>query len=239
MTQDILVACAHGTSNAEGRAAILAVIEQIRAARPGLTVLDAYVDVHGPELPDVVAGLPAEARAVVVPLLLSVGYHVKVDIARAAASRPGTLAAGPLGPDERLADLLATRLNEAGLGADDAVVLAAAGSSNPQAAHSVDAVADMLRHRIPNRVLPGYGASASPSVPEAVAELRAEEARPADAGPAADAVRVLIASYLLAPGYFHDQLAKAGADAVAAPLLPAPVIAQIALDRFDAALAQG
>lgn len=239
MTQDILVACAHGTSNAEGRAAILAVIEQIRAARPGLTVLDAYVDVHGPELPDVVAGLPAEARAVVVPLLLSVGYHVKVDIARAAASRPGTLAAGPLGPDERLADLLATRLNEAGLGADDAVVLAAAGSSNPQAAHSVDALADMLRHRIPNRVLPGYGASASPSVPEAVAELRAEEARPADAGPAADAVRVLIASYLLAPGYFHDQLAKAGADAVAAPLLPAPVIAQIALDRFDAALAQG
>ncbi|BCT77299.1 hypothetical protein SCMU_31410 [Sinomonas cyclohexanicum] len=239
MTQDILVACAHGTSNAEGRAAILAVIEQIRAARPGLTVLDAYVDVHGPELPDVVAGLPAGARAVVVPLLLSVGYHVKVDIARAAASRPGTLAAGPLGPDERLADLLAARLDEAGLGADDAVVLAAAGSSNPQAAHSVDAVADMLRRRIPNRVLPGYGASASPTVPEAVAELRAEEARPADAGPADDAVRVLIASYLLAPGYFHDQLAKAGADAVAAPLLPAPVIAQIALDRFDAALAQG
>lgn len=235
MTQDILVACAHGTSNAEGRAAILAVVDQIRAARPGLTVLDAYVDVHGPELPDVVASLPAGARAVVVPLLLSVGYHVKVDIARAAESRPGTLTAAPLGPDERLADLLAARLGEAGLEADDAVVLAAAGSSNPQAAHSIEALADMLRHRLPNRILPGYGASASPTVPEAVAELRTEETgRAAD-----DGVRVLIASYLLAPGYFHDQLAKAGADAVAPPLLPAPVIAQIALDRFDAALAQG
>ncbi|WP_077490523.1 sirohydrochlorin chelatase [Sinomonas mesophila] len=226
MTHDFLVACAHGTSNTEGKAAILEVVEQIRAARPGLTVLDAYVDVHGPELPEVVAGLPEGARAVVVPLLLTVGYHVKVDIAKAVTSRPGTLAAGPLGPDERLAGLLAERLQEAGLGADDAVVLAAAGSSNPRAAVDIERLADMLRHRVPNRILPGYGASASPSVPEAVAELREEEVG-----------RIVVASYLLAPGYFHDQLAKAGADAVAAPLLPSPVIAELALDRYDAALA--
>ncbi|WP_369045190.1 sirohydrochlorin chelatase [Sinomonas sp. P10A9] len=243
MSPEILVACAHGTNNPEGKAAILGVVDQIRAARPGLTVLDAYVDVHGPELPDVVAGLPADARAVVVPLLLSVGYHVRVDIARAAALRPGTLAAGPLGPDERLADLLADRLGEAGLGAEDAVVLAAAGSSNPQAAHDVERLADMLRHRIPNRILPGYGASAVPTVPEAVAEFRAEEARTltdrglGETDGADDAVRVVVASYLLAPGYFHDQLAVAGADAVTAPLLPAPVIAQIALDRYDEAIA--
>lgn len=243
MSPEILVACAHGTNNPEGKAAILGVVDQIRAARPGLTVLDAYVDVHGPELPDVVAGLPADARAVVVPLLLSVGYHVRVDIARAAALRPGTLAAGPLGPDERLADLLADRLGEAGLGAEDAVVLAAAGSSNPQAAHDVERLADMLRHRIPNRVLPGYGASAVPTVPEAVAEFRAEEARTFPDGGlggtdvADDAVRVVVASYLLAPGYFHDQLAHAGADAVTAPLLPGPVIAEIALDRYDEAIA--
>jgi sirohydrochlorin ferrochelatase len=226
MTDDILVACAHGTSNAEGKAAILEVVEQIRAARPGLTVLDAYVDVHGPELPEVVAGLPEGARAVVVPLLLSVGYHVKVDIAKAVKSRPGTLAAGPLGPDERLAGLLAERLREAGLEAEDAVVLAAAGSSNPRAAVDVERLADMLRHLVPNRILPGYGASATPSVPDAVSELRDEEEG-----------RVVVASYLLAPGYFHDQLAKAGADAVAAPLLPSPVIAELALDRYDAALA--
>ena len=226
MTDDILVACAHGTSNTEGKAAILEVVEQIRAARPGLTVLDAYVDVHGPELPEVVAGLPEGARAVVVPLLLSVGYHVKVDIAKAVKSRPGTLAAGPLGPDERLAGLLAERLREAGLEAEDAVVLAAAGSSNPRAAVDVERLADMLRHLVPNRILPGYGASATPSVPDAVTELRDEEEG-----------RVVVASYLLAPGYFHDQLAKAGADAVAAPLLPSPVIAELALDRYDAALA--
>jgi sirohydrochlorin ferrochelatase len=158
---------------------------------------------------------------------LSVGYHVKVDIGRAVKSRERTTAAAPLGPDARLAGVLAERLGDVGLGAQDAVVLAAAGSSNPTAAEDVERLADMLRHLIPNRILPAYGASAEPSVPDAVAELHAEETD-----------RVVIASYLLAPGYFHDQLAKAGADAVAPPLLPTPEVARIALERFDAALAE-
>ena len=226
MTQPILVACAHGTSNPDGKAAIRRVVDELRAARPGVTVLEAYVDVHGPELPEVVAGLPAGAPAVVVPLLLSVGYHVKVDIGRAVKSRERTTAAAPLGPDPRLARVLAERLGQVGLGPDDAVVLAAAGSSNPAAADDVENLADMLRHIVPNRILAAYGASAEPSVPDAVAELRAEEVG-----------RIVVASYLLAPGYFHDQLAKAGADAVAPPLLPAPEIAEIAVERFDAALA--
>ena len=51
--------------------------------------------------------------------------------------------------------------------------------------------------------------------------------------------RVVIAAYLLAPGFFHDQLQKAGADLVTAALLPSPVLAEIALDRYDAALAAG
>ena len=50
---------------------------------------------------------------------------------------------------------------------------------------------------------------------------------------------MVIASYLLAPGFFHDQLAKAGADLVTEPLLPSPVLAEIALERFDAAVAHG
>jgi hypothetical protein len=61
---------------------------------------------------------------------------------------------------------------------------------------------------------------------------RAYEQRAVDLGG-----RVVIASYLLAPGFFHDQLAKAGADLVTAPLLPSPVLAGIALERYDAALA--
>ena len=92
-----------------------------------------------------------------------------------------------------------------------------------------------------NRIVAAYGASAKPSVPDAVAMLREELAGGAGAGESAGAVdvggRVVIASYLLAPGFFHDQLAKAGADVVTEPLLPSATLAEIALDRYDAAVA--
>ncbi|WP_395398474.1 sirohydrochlorin chelatase [Arthrobacter sp. UC242_113] len=261
MNSPILIACAHGTSNAQGAAEVNALRDAIAALRPGLDVREAYVDVQQPDLVDVVAGLPADPgsvatadggaaaggpgtagpSAVVVPLLLSVGYHVKVDIAKAVKSRPGTAAAAPLGPDPRLAALLDQRLREAGVTDNDAIVLAAAGSSNPNAAVSVEELADQLRALRSNRIVPAYGASAKPSVPEAVAMLREEAAGGAGAGESAGGVsvggRVLVASYLLAPGFFHDQLAKAGADLVTEPLLPSPVLAEIALERYDAALA--
>ena len=273
MNSPIMIACAHGTSNAQGAAEVNALRNAIAALRPGLDVREAYVDVQQPDLVDVVAGLPADpaapdggaaatsaaaapqaadphaaggqgaagASAVVVPLLLSVGYHVKVDIAKAVKSRPGTVAAAPLGPDPRLAALLDQRLREAGVTDNDAIVLAAAGSSNPNAALSVEELAGQLAALRSNRIVPAYGASAKPSVPEAVAMLREEAAGGAGAGESAGGVslggRVVVASYLLAPGFFHDQLAKAGADLVTEPLLPSPVLAEIALDRYDAALA--
>jgi sirohydrochlorin ferrochelatase len=257
MNSPILIACAHGTSNAQGAAEVNALRDAIAALRPGLDVREAYVDVQQPDLVDVVAGLPddqaagapqtaggpgaAGASAVVVPLLLSVGYHVKVDIAKAVKRRPGTVAAAPLGPDPRLAALLDQRLREAGATDNDAIVLAAAGSSNPNAAVSVEELAEQLRALRSNRIVPAYGASAKPSVPEAVAMLREEAAGGAGAGESAGGVsvggRVVVASYLLAPGFFHDQLAKAGADLVTEPLLPSPVLAEIALERYDAALA--
>jgi sirohydrochlorin ferrochelatase len=280
MNSPILIACAHGTSNAQGAAEVNALRDAIAALRPGLDVREAYVDVQQPDLVDVVAGLPADpaasalaaddgaaarpasgvtsapgaaapraageagttgASAVVVPLLLSVGYHVKVDIAKAVKSRPGTVAAAPLGPDPRLAALLDQRLREAGVTDNDSIVLAAAGSSNPNAAVSVEELAGQLGALRSNRIVPAYGASAKPSVPEAVAMLREEAAGGAGAGESAGGVslggRVVVASYLLAPGFFHDQLAKAGADLVTEPLLPSPVLAEIALERYDAALA--
>jgi len=257
MNSPILIACAHGTSNAQGAAEVNALRDAIAALRPGLDVREAYVDVQQPDLVDVVAGLSADpaaaapqtggepgaagASAVVVPLLLSVGYHVKVDIAKAVKSRPGTVAAAPLGPDPRLAALLDQRLREAGVTDNDAIVLAAAGSSNANAALSVEELAGQLRDLRSNRIVPAYGASAKPSVPEAVAMLREEAAGGAGAGESAGGVsvggRVVVASYLLAPGFFHDQLAKAGADLVTEPLLPSPVLAEIALERYDAALA--
>ena len=221
----VLIACSHGTDNARGRRAIDAVRAGITALRPEVEVREAYVDVQEPDLVDVVASLPAGRPAVIVPLLLSVGYHVKVDIARAAAGRPGTVPALPLGPDPRLARVLQQRLIEAGVDDADAVVLAAAGSSDACAAEDVAEVQAVLAELRTGRVRAGFGSKAVPSVPDAVAAQRAGSGRP-----------VAVASYLLAPGYFHDQLAKAGAEVVSAPLLPSPLVAEIALSRYDDAV---
>jgi sirohydrochlorin ferrochelatase len=242
MNSPIMIACAHGTSSSHGAAEVNALRAAIAELRPGLDVREAYVDVQQPDLVDVVAGLPEGEPAVVVPLLLSVGYHVKVDIARAVKSRPGSTAAAPLGPDPRLAQLLDQRLREAGTTDNDVIVLAAAGSSNPNAAVSVEELLGQLRELRSNRMVAAYGASAQPSVPDAVVMLREELAGGAGAGESAGAVdvggRVVIASYLLAPGFFHDQLGKAGADVITEPLLPSRVLAEIALDRYDAAVAK-
>jgi sirohydrochlorin ferrochelatase len=250
--QPVLVGCSHGTDDAAGRAAIAAVLEGVRRRRPDLDVREAFVDVQQPEVADVVGDAVAErghgtavaerghstatagtgtagTAAVVVPLLLSAGFHTHVDIARAVAGTPGAVASGTLGPDDRVVAVLVDRLREAGAGPGDAVVLAAAGSSDARASTAVEAVADALRRRWPHGpVTVGYGSAARPSVPEAVVAARAL---------VGTGGRVVAASYLLAPGFFHDRVARAGADVVTAPLAPDERLVDVVLDRYDCASA--
>ena len=224
----VLVACAHGTRNPTGRRLIAELALAARAQRPGLTTTAAFVDVQPPTVVDVVAGLAAAGQAaVVVPLLLSGGYHVHVDIAGAVAGAAGAVAARPLGPDPRLVDVLLDRLAEVGADPQDpltAVVLAAAGSSDARSVADVEDTADLLQRSWAGAVTTGYGSAARPTVPDAVAAARRGGAE-----------RVVVAAYLLAPGHFHDKLAGAGADLVTAPLLPDERIAAVLLDRYDAA----
>lgn len=227
----VLIGCSHGTANLAGRAAIASILDDVRRLRPDLDVREAFVDVQEPEVADVVASALADAGgAVVVPLLLSVGFHVKVDVA-AAVEPAGAAASGPLGPDELLVDILVDRLRKAGLTDDDALVLAAAGSSDPAAADAVAEVAAGLATALGRELgapgsssgglLVGFGAGAEPRVPAAVAEARASGRR------------VVVASYLLAPGFFHDRVLEAGADVVAAPLAPDARLAELTLRRYD------
>lgn len=218
----VLVGCSHGTDSRSGRAAIASILTDVALARPDLDVREAFVDVQQPEVDAVVARAVRAAPVVVVPLLLSVGFHVKVDVADAVA-RPGAAAARPLGPDARLVEILADRLAHAGLRDGDAVVLAAAGSTDPAAAHAVQQVVDALVQRLGRPVTVGYGAGAHPRVPAAVEAARA--------GLAAGG-RVVVASYLLAPGFFLDRVLEAGADVVTDALAPDPRLAEIVLDRY-------
>ncbi|WP_165839409.1 sirohydrochlorin chelatase [Klenkia marina] len=226
----VLVACAHGTRNPTGRRLIAELALAARALRPGLATTAAFVDVQPPTVADVVGGL-AEQRtpAVVVPVLLSGGFHVHVDIAGAVEAHPGTLAARPLGPDLRLAEVLHDRLVAAGADPTDpttAVVVAAAGSSDPRATADVENTADLLQRTWAGPVTTGYGSAAQPPVPDAVEQARA-----------AGASQVVVGAYLLAPGHFRDKLDGAGADLVTAPLLPDERLAAVLLDRYDEAIA--
>ena len=246
-----LVAVAHGSKDPRAAATISQLLAQARrrAAERDLAGLDikaAFLDHCAPSLPQVLGALGAldsvdsAAECVVVPLLLTAAYHSKTDIparlaeARAALPRLAARYAGTLGPHPLLLTALERRLAEAGLGltAGDrqqtSVALAAAGSSDPRANATVAALATRWQARGGwRRVVPAYASAAGPSPGEAVRALRAS----APGGP------VVVASYLLAPGYFADKVRgaalDAAADIVSATLGAAPEVADVILDRYQ------
>ena len=239
-----LVVAAHGSTDPRAAATVtdLASLVRARAARaglPGLAVRAAYLGHALPSVPDALEALHGDglSRAVVLPLLLTEAYHSDTDlpaVLRAASRRlPGLrLAYGrPLGPHPLLLRALERRLAGAGTpaSADTAVVLAAAGSSRPAANAAVARAARLWRGW--RCVVPAYASAASPTPAQAVAELRRR-----------GAPRVVVATYLLAPGLFADQVRErslaAGADAVSAALGAAPEVADIVIERYVQAAAQ-
>lgn len=240
----VLVACGHGTRSPRGRLAMAGIRARLQALRPRLEIAEAYVDVQDPRVGEVVAGLVAGGRScVVVPLLLSTGFHVRVDVAAAVdavspavRAGPVAIAARPLGPDPALVDVLLDRLAEAGATPADTVLLAAAGSSEPQATTDVDRVAADLATRLGRPVTACYLSATAPAIPDAVA--RACGGPRAVDGPRAGTVAV--ATFLLSPGRLADQVSQqaraAGARVVGRPLAGHPGVAALALRRYDEAV---
>ncbi|HUA30231.1 MAG TPA: sirohydrochlorin chelatase [Streptosporangiaceae bacterium] len=257
-----LVAVAHGSTNPLAAAAVtdLMALTAARAARaglPGLPVRTAYLGHCLPSLPDVLAALggPARARhagpcarpeAVVLPLLLTGAYHSDTDLPAVLGEARGRLPwlgiryGEPLGPhpgllralDRRMAEAIATA-GVTGEPADTAVVLAAAGSSRPAANAAVDGMAaDWQRACGWRSVVPAFASAGSPGPGEAVAGLLR-----------AGAPQVVVATYLLAPGVFADQVRgqalAAGARAVSAPLGAAAELADVILERYRQAAPLG
>ncbi|MFI1463463.1 sirohydrochlorin chelatase [Nocardia carnea] len=197
-------------------------------------VRTAFVDVLGPSpsevLHDLVAQSPNSAKpasAVVVPAFLASGYHVYQDVPREVrdSAHPAVTVTAAMGPDPALARIMAVRLRAAGWCPGDAVVFAAAGSSDPRARADVNRAAAMLTAQLATPVRTAYVATGAPRVPEIVAKLR-EEGRD----------RVFVASYLLAHGLFHERLHQAGATGVAAPIGVHPAVVRLIADRYRAAL---
>lgn len=221
MTGPDMILVAHGTRSARGVEMIAALAEAVSAQVPSVRV--AFVDVLGPSPSEVLTG--ASGDAVVVPAFLASGYHVHTDVPREVAGFDGVTVTRAMGPDPALARVLHRRLREAGWRPGDAVMLAAAGSSDARALADVRRAAAMLADRVGRRVEIGYVATGEPKVADVVARLRA-----------AGEKRVFIASYLLAHGLFHERLAHVGADGVAAPLGVHQDIVDLLVDRYHAGI---
>jgi sirohydrochlorin ferrochelatase len=235
----VLLATSHGTSDPAGQRAVVALVDAVAAAAGHLTVMGGYVDVQTPDVPTCLSGIADGSAAsgadpvrpvVIVPLLLSAGYHVRVDLAEAAAaaSQPVRVT-GALGPDLRLARVLADRLHAIGLRRDDRVVLAAAGSTDANAVADCHTVGDQLATVLGRPVTVGFISAAQPRLADAV-----HAARVGAPG------RVVVATYLLAPGYFAGLAAGCGADAVSAPLLvdgvaPPRELVDVVIDLYTSA----
>ncbi|WP_367323221.1 sirohydrochlorin chelatase [Streptomyces sp. HUAS ZL42] len=232
-----LVLVGHGSRDPRALSTVRTLVERVRELRPGLPVHLGHIELNEPLLTDTLAELDAQGtpEAVLVPLLLSRGYHVKRDIPEmAAAVRVHTRVAAPLGPHPLLVETLYARLVEAGWRTrtteaerrSSAVVLAAAGSRDPHSAVDTRRTAQLLAERLGVPVVPAYASTAAPTVPAAVRALAARGRH-----------RVAVASYFTAPGRFATESAQAAPWIASAPLGTHPAMARLVLHRYDQTLA--
>jgi sirohydrochlorin ferrochelatase len=238
-----LLVIAHGSRDPRHAATVHALTGRVRAARPGLRVETAFLDFNAPGVGQVVDRLAAQGvrEVVALPLLLTRAFHAKSDIpavlreATAPHPRLRVRVADVLGPSPLLITALERRLYEAGLRPGDrrstGVVLASAGSSDPEAIAVIAEIAREWRRAGGwCAVRPAFASACLPRTEDAVRDLRAEGVR-----------RVAVAPYVIAPGFLPDRIAHgaalAEADVLAEVLADAPELAAVLLERYGEALA--
>ncbi len=237
MAAPALVALAHGSRDPRSAATIKALVDEVRALRPDLRIEPAFLDLSRPSFTTVVDRLVKAGfdEIVVVPLLLTEAFHAKVDVPSAVAAaterHPGlrVRATSILGVEAQFLEVLDVRMREALRAARarelDALVLAAAGSSDPLANQAVARLARVwgARHKLP--VTAAFASAAPPTTGEAVRAFRGEGRR-----------HIAVASLFLAPGFLPNRAAElaleAGAIAVSQPLGAHPELARTVLARY-------
>ncbi|GAA4826966.1 sirohydrochlorin chelatase [Streptomyces ziwulingensis] len=234
----VLLVIAHGSRDPRHAATVHALVRRVRSLRPDVRVETGFLDFNVPSVPGVLESLAAAGvrDVVALPLLLTRAFHAKADIPAVLAAAPAGLRvrqAEVLGPSPLLVSALERRLYEAGLTPADksstGVVLASAGSSDPEAIAVIADLAREWRHTGWRAVRPAFASASLPRTEQAVRELR-------DLGCA----RVAVAPYVLAPGFLPDRIARgaAGADVLADVLGPAPEVARLLLARYEQARAR-
>ncbi|OKK22628.1 cobalamin biosynthesis protein CbiX [Streptomyces sp. CB00455] len=235
-----LLVIAHGSRDPRHAATVHALTRRARELRPGLRVETAFLEFDTPSVGQAMSSLYLSGvrEVVALPLLLTRAFHAKSDVpaalAESAARLPGlsVRVADVLGPSPLLVSALERRLAAAGLAPADragtAVVLASAGSTDPEAIAVIAGIAREWRRTGWGAVRPAFASAALPRTQDAVRALRGE-----------GFARVAVAPYVIAPGRLPDRIAAgaeaAGADVVAGVLGDAPELARLLLHRYDAA----
>ncbi|MFJ4521231.1 sirohydrochlorin chelatase [Streptomyces sp. NPDC088810] len=231
----VLVVIAHGSRDPRHAATVHALVRRVRSLRPDVRVETGFLDFNVPSVQGVLESLAAEGvrDVVALPLLLTRAFHAKADIPAVLRDAPARLRirqAEVLGPSPLLLSALERRLYEAGLSPADksstGVVLASAGSSDPEA---IAVIADIARewwHTGWCAVRPAFASASLPRTEDAVRELRALGCE-----------RVAVAPYVLAPGFLPDRIARgaAGADVLGDVLGAAPEVARVLVERYEGA----
>ncbi|MEU9609170.1 sirohydrochlorin chelatase [Streptomyces sp. NPDC048057] len=139
-----------------------------------------------------------------------------------------------LGPSPLLLAALERRLTEAGAAPSAAVrrstgvVLASAGSTDPEAIAAIAETARELRRTGWCSVRPAFASASLPRTEDAVRALRAD-----------GCARVAVAPYVIAPGRLPDRIAAGAreADVLADVLGPSPELARLLVERYEQAVA--
>ncbi|GGV74324.1 sirohydrochlorin chelatase [Streptomyces massasporeus] len=231
----VLLVIAHGSRDPRHAATVHALVRRVRATRPDVRVETGFLDFNVPSVQGVLESLAVQGvrDVVALPLLLTRAFHAKADIPAVLADAPPQLRihqADVLGPSPLLMAALERRLYEAGLTPADksstGVVLASAGSTDPEAIAVIAEIAREWRHTGWCAVRPAFASASLPRTQDAVRELRA-----------LGCSRVAVSPYVLAPGFLPDRIARgaAEADVLADVLGPAPEVARVVLQRYEAA----
>jgi sirohydrochlorin ferrochelatase len=224
-----LLLVAHGSADPRATTTSRELRDAVARRVPDVAVHLGFLDHAAPHPAQLIAALPP-GPIVLVPLLLAAAFHVHVDIAavadgaRATGRRVAVSAA--LAPHPLLLAAAHDRLHEAGIDTGSALVLAAAGTSDPEANAMTELVAKTLAAQRGTHIVAAYASAAEPTVSQALSTLQAEH----------DQVGVL--TWLLSPGRFADTIATAAIAAGApytAALGPHPGVADALVDRYNAA----
>lgn len=237
MTAPALIALAHGSRDPRSAETITALVNEVKAMRPDLRIETAFLELSKPSFSTAVNKLVRAGfdEIVVVPLLLSDAYHAKVDVPSAVAEQTSRheglqiRVTDVLGLETAFLEVLdlrlRTALKEARVRELDALVLAAAGSSDPLANQAVGRLARVwgTHHKLP--VKAAFASATPPATGEAVRAFRIEGRR-----------HIAVASFFLAPGFLPNRAAElaleAGAVAVSDPLGAHPTLARTVLARY-------